>query len=159
MAAPIAVGLVYSAVVVVLSLIRPNAARIFLGIFFLVMGLGVNLTFVLTQSSFVYDYGVNSWLPLYRILIERIIGINPAVFGVLLIVFEVTMGLFLLSRGVWVKIGLVATMAFVLLLVPIHPAQIAWIGPVAANIYLLTKNFEADLIMMIRSRKHRRKNR
>lgn len=158
MAAPIAVGLVFSAVVVVLSLLRPNAGRIFLGIFFLVMGLGVNLTFVLTQPSFVYDYGAGAWLPLYRTLTEGIIGINPTAFGILLIVFEVAMGLLLLSRGVGVKVGLIGTMVFVLALVPIHPAQIAWVGPVVANIYLLTKSFEADVITMIRNRKRGRRS-
>ena len=72
--------------------------------------------------------------------------------------FEVAMGLFLLGKWVWVKVGLIGTMVFVLALIPIHPAQIAWAGSVVANIYLLTKDFDADVISMIRNRKRRKKN-
>jgi hypothetical protein len=66
MVGPIVAGAVYSVLVIALSFLKPNAARIFLGIFFLATGLGVNLSFLLTQPSFVYDYGKNAWLPLYR---------------------------------------------------------------------------------------------
>jgi hypothetical protein len=67
MTGPIVVGFVYSLIVIVLSVLKPNAGRIVLGIFFLAMGLGVNLTMA---------------------LIGRIIGSAPLLFGILLIGFE-----------------------------------------------------------------------
>ena len=77
MVGPIVAGIIYSLLVIVLSFLKPNAARIFLGFFFLAMGLGVNLSFLLTQPSFVYDYGKNAWLPLYQTLSDRIIEPAP----------------------------------------------------------------------------------
>lgn len=157
MAGPIVVGAVYSLFVIVLSLLKPNAGRIFLGFFFVAMGVGVNVAFLLTQPSFVADYGREAWLPLYRTLTETIIAPRPRIFGILLILFEVAMGLFLLSRGIWVKVGLIGTMIFVLALVPIHVTQIVWAVSVAANVYLLTKNFDTGFVKMIADRRRRKK--
>jgi hypothetical protein len=121
------------------------------------MGIGVNVTFLLTQPSFVFDYGREAWLPLYRTLTESIIAPQPRIFGILLILFEVTMGLFLLGRRAWVRVGLIGTMIFVLVLVPINIAQIAWAGSVIANVYLLTKSFDAGVVKMIANRIRRKK--
>jgi len=156
-AGPIVVGAVYSLFVIVLSLLRPNAGRIFLGFFFVAMGVGVNVAFLLTQPSFVADYGREAWLPLYRALTETIIVPQPRIFGILLILFEVAMGLLLLSRGAWVKVGLIGTMIFVLALVPIYVTQIVWAVSMAANVYLLTKNFDTGLVKMIADRRRRKK--
>ena len=57
------------------------------------MGLGVNFSFLLTQPSFVYTYGKNAWFPLYRTLSDYILAPAPMVFGILLIVFEIAMGI------------------------------------------------------------------
>ena len=62
------------------------------------------------------------------------------------------MGVFLLSKGIWVKAGLVGTMIFVIGLVPIHFAQLAWVVSIAANIFLLTKKFDISFIKMISTR-------
>jgi len=156
-AGPIVVGAVYSLFVIVLSLLKPNAGRIFLGFFFVAMGVGVNVAFLLTQPSFVADYGREAWLPLYRTLTETIIAPRPRIFGILLILFEVAMGLLLLSRGAWVKVGLIGTMIFVLALVPIYVTQIVWAVSMAANVYLLTKNFDTGLVKMIADRRRRKK--
>lgn len=152
MAGPIITGAVFSLVLIVLSIVKPNAGRIFLGVFFLVMGIGVNGTYLFTQPSFVFDYGYNAQFALYRSLTESIIGPAPLAFGIILIVFEVTMGIFLLSRGRLVKIGLIGAMAFVLMLVPIHYAQAVWAVSIGANIYLLTKHFNEGLLKMIKTR-------
>ena len=53
MVGPIVAGAVYSLLVIVLGFFRPNTGRIFLGIFFLAMGIGVNLSFLITQPTFV----------------------------------------------------------------------------------------------------------
>jgi hypothetical protein len=158
MVGPIFVGIVYSLIVIILSVLKPNAGRVVLGIFFLAMGLGVNLNFALTQPTFVLEYGSGAWLPLYRTLTARIIGSAPLLFAVLLIVFEVSMGILLLARGAAVKIGLVGTMVFVLALVPIALAQIAWAVSIAGHIYLLTRRFDSDVVTLLRERRRRKKN-
>jgi hypothetical protein len=155
MAGPIIVGILYSLLVIILCFFKPNAGRIFLGIFFLAMGLGVNLPFLLTIPSFIVDYGRGAWVPLFRTLTENIIALNPVVFGVLLILFEVIMGIFLLSKGVPVKVGLIGTMIFILLLIPLHMIQLVWAISAAAHVYLLTKSFNTSLLEMIKSRIHK----
>ena len=153
MAGPIVVGVVYSGLVIVLSFLKPNAARIFLGIFFLAMGLGVNTYFLITEPSFVYDYGKDAWFPLYRILNDRIIAPAPRVFAVLLVVFEIAMGVFLLSRRRWVKAGLIGVTVFVLALVPINIVQGVWALSIIGTIYLSTRNFDTGLLAMIKRRR------
>ena len=148
----IAVGIAYSSLVVILCFAKPNAGRIFLGFFFIAMGIGVNLTFVLVSPTFVADYGRAAWFPLYRMLTELIIVPSPVIFGILLIIFEVTMGILLLSEGKWVKFGLIGTMVFIAGLAPIHIAQVAWAGSIAGHIYCLTKEFDTSFITMVSSR-------
>jgi hypothetical protein len=75
-----------------------------------------------------------------------------------LIGFEVSMGILLLTRGAGVKIGLVGTMVFVLALVPISLPQIAWAGSIAGHIYLLTRRFDSDVVTQLRERRRRRIN-
>jgi hypothetical protein len=152
---PIVAGIIYSLLVIVLSFSKPNAARLFLGFFFLAMGLGVNLSFLLTQPSFVYDYGKNAWLPLYRTLSDHVIAPVPMVFSILLILFEITMGIFLLSRGRWVKAGLVGVTVFVLALIPINIMQGLWALSVVGTIYLLTRRFDMGLLGIVKNRKRR----
>jgi len=64
--------------------------------------------------TLVFDYGKDAWLPLYQILTKTVIGLNPWLFGLLLILFEVTMGILILAKEFLVKIGLIGTMLFVL---------------------------------------------
>lgn len=157
MVGPIVAGVVYSLLVIVLSFFRPNAGRIFLGIFFLAMGIGVNLSFLVRQPTFVYNYGKNAWLPLYRTLSDSIIAPGPIVFGILLVLFEITMGVFLLSRRRWVKAGLIGTSVFVTALVPINIVQGIWALSIVGNIYLLTRSFDTGLLAMVKNRKRRAK--
>lgn len=152
MTGPIIVGSIYSLFVIVLSLWKPQVGRFFLGFFFLAMGIGVNLTFVLTSPGFVVDYGRGSWVPVIVNLTDSIIAPNPILFGVLLIVFEATMGVMLLSRGNWVKGGLIGSMAFVLGLILLHPAQIVWAVSVVANLFLLNKKADLGFIGILRRR-------
>jgi hypothetical protein len=157
MVGPIVAGVAYSALVVFLSFAKPNTARIFLGIFFFVMGLGVNLFFLITQPSFIYDYGKNAWLPLYRLLSDRIIAPAPILFGILLILFEVAMGVFLLSRRGWVTAGLIGVTVFVLALIPISAVQGVWALSVIGTIYLLTRRFDTGVVGMMKNRKPRKR--
>ena len=56
MLAPYIVSAVFVVSVVALCIAKPNAGRIFLGLFFLAMALGVNGAFVLTGPQFYVDY-------------------------------------------------------------------------------------------------------
>lgn len=150
MLGPILTGIIFSAIVILLCIFKPEAGRCFLGFFFLLMALGINIPYIITQPYFVYQYGMSSQFPLYRDLTESIIGLNPILFGVLLIVFEVTVGLSLLGRRNWVKAGLLLSSLFILLLVPIQYPQIAWALCVPVVLKRMKREYERNVIELIR---------
>lgn len=149
MTGPIIVSSIFVLAVVGLCFWRPNAGRIFLGCFFLVMALAVNGTFILTDPQSYTGYLTGSWLPLYRDLTALTVARNPIPYGILLAVFEITMGILLLSKSPWVKYGLIGTMVFVAALGPVSVMQIPWLGLLAGQAYLLTKTFDHSLWEMI----------
>lgn len=152
MIGPIITGLVFSAMVILLSIFKPEGCRILLGFFFIIMGLGVNLTFFLTQPYYVYEYGMGAWMPFIRGLTESIIGLNPVLFGVLLIVFEVLVGLSLLASKNWVSLGIFMASLFILILIPLYYSQIAWAVSVVGVLLLLRNKYEKTFVDLIRSR-------
>ncbi|MBI9097531.1 MAG: hypothetical protein JEY91_03585 [Spirochaetaceae bacterium] len=149
MIGPIISGLVFSAVIIILSIYRTNACRIFLGLFFIVMALGVNLPFVVTQPYFVYEYGMGAWFSYYRVLTESIIGLNPKLFGVILISFELVTGLLLLGKDSRVKIGIFLSSGFILILVPLYYSQIAWAISIPGILLLLRKNYRQNMVEIL----------
>ncbi len=152
MIGPLMPGLVFSAVIIILSIYKPEECRILLGFFFIFLGLGVNLTSFLSQPYFVYENGMEAWLPLFRVLTESIIGLNPVLFGVFLIIFEVLIGLALLGSKTWVSLGIYLAAFFILILIPVYYSQMAWAVSVIGVLLLLRKKYEVNFVDLIRSR-------
>lgn len=152
MAGPLISGLLFSAIVILLSIIKPDMCRVFLGFFFVVMGFFVNLSCFLTQPFFVYEYGMGAWLPLYREITESVIGLNPRLFAIMLMVSETIMGLFLLYKGWFVKVGITAISLFGLILIPFNYSQIAWALSLIGAVFLLRKNYEMTFIEIIQKK-------
>ena len=91
---------VFSLLVLLLCLVRPNAGRIFLGIFFLVMAIGVNVVLVLISPNLFVALGTNdAIIPLYQWFFENVVAIAPPLFGLLAAAYEITIALMMLSRG------------------------------------------------------------
>jgi hypothetical protein len=53
-------------VLLALCLVRPNAGRIVVGLFFLVMAIGVNVVTVFVDPDSYIGLGAGSFIPLYR---------------------------------------------------------------------------------------------
>lgn len=138
--------------VVALCLLKPNAGRIFLGIFFLVMAFGVNGSFTFTNPQAYLDYANGALIPLYRDLAMRIVSISPILFGLLLMGFEITMGLFLLHKQEFVKIGLIGTIIFLVGIAPLSLLQLPWLGIIIGELYLLNKPFPASVVDILQSK-------
>jgi hypothetical protein len=138
--------------VVALCLAKPDAGRIFLGLFFLVMALGVNGLFTFTSPQSFVDYASGALIPPYRDLALAVVEVQPALFGLLLIAFQIAMGLLLLRRGKCVRIGLIGTMAFVVGIAPLSWIQIPWLGLIVAQAYLLTHEFDTYFLGLIAAR-------
>jgi hypothetical protein len=155
MLAPMIVSSMFVLGVVILCLVRPNAGRIFLGLFFLVMAIGVNGSFTLTNPQAYVEYASGALIPLYREIALRVVELNPVFFGFLLMAYEITMGLLLLHKGKAVKIGLIGTMIFLIGIAPLSVIQIPWLGLIIGQAYLLTKEFDTTFFEILRSKLRR----
>src|SRR3990172_6161708 len=102
---PMLVSIIFVLAVVILCFAKRNAGRIFLGLFFLVMALGVNGSFTFGNPQAYIDYAAGALIPFYRDLTVSIVSLNPFLFGLLLMAFEITMGILLLGKHKSVKIG------------------------------------------------------
>ena len=151
MTGPIIVSTLFVLAVVIFCLVKPNAGRIFLGFFFLVMALGVNGYFTFGNPQAYLDYAGGALIPIYRNLAVGIVQINPVAFGILLMIFEISMGLLLLHKNKKVKIGLIGTMLFVSGIAPLSWMQVPWLGLLIAQGFLLTKEFEHSVLEKILS--------
>src|SRR5215210_7755643 len=95
--------------VLLLCLVRPGAGRIFLGIFFLVMAIGVNVALG-TDAALI---------PLYRWFFENVVALVPPLFGLLAAAYEITIALMMLSKGRYVKWGLIGGIVFLIAITPL----------------------------------------
>ena len=147
---PIIVSSVFVLAVVILCLVKPNAGRIFLGLFFLVMAIGVNGSFTFTNPQGYVEYASGALIPLYRDIALAVVEWNPVLFGLLLMAFEIAMASLLLHKRRAVKAGLVGTMVFVAGIAPLSIMQIPWLGLIIGQAYLLTKDFDTTFLETIR---------
>src|SRR5918995_5839852 len=103
----------FSLLVLVLCVIRPNAGRIFLGLFFLVMAIGVNVVLVFVAPDQFVALGTNDAIvPLYRWFFENVVALAPPLFGLLAAAYEITIALMMLSKDKHVKWGLIGGIVF-----------------------------------------------
>ena len=106
-------------VLLALCLVRPNAGRIFVGLFFLVMAIGVNVVTVLVDPDSYIGLGAGSFIPLYRWVFTDLVALAPALFVLPVAAFEIAVGLLMLSKGTYVKWGLIGGIAFLLAITPL----------------------------------------
>ena len=143
---------VFMLAVLVLCLLRPNAGRIFLGIFFLVMAIGVNIVLVLVAPDLFVALGTEEALiPLYRWFFENVVALAPPLFGLLVAAYEITIALLMLSRGRYARWGLVGGIVFLIGITPLGIWTLANPVMAVAMAYLLTSEYDRSLPEMLRS--------
>ena len=79
--------------------------------------------------------------------------LTPVIFGLLLMAFEIAMGLLLLHKLKSVKLGLIGTIVFVVGISPLSWMQAPWLGLVVAQVHLLRREFDRSFLDIIRRRK------
>jgi hypothetical protein len=105
-----------------LALWRPGAGRRALGIFFIIMAVGVNVVFVLVAPDGFVDLGTSApLLPPYEWVFEHVVARAPAVFGLLVASYEVTIGLLMAKGGKWGSLGLLGGIVFLTVIAPLGP--------------------------------------
>ncbi|HOW26406.1 MAG TPA: hypothetical protein PK711_12145 [Bacteroidales bacterium] len=144
--------------VIILGILKPNIGRIFLGIFYLVMAIGINIPNAITNPQSTVQMGEASLLGFYRILFSEVVSKAPVLFILAIAIFQITMGLLILNKHKYVKYGLTGASVFLILITPFGYIQIPWLGIAAIQLYLLTKDFNKTFIEIIGSLFHRDKH-
>lgn len=149
-------SIVFVVIVMVLCIVIPNAGRIFLGIFYLITAIGINLVNAFTDPQSTVQMGEASLIGFYRTIFTEIVSKAPAVFIILIALFEITMGVLILNKHKKVKLGLIGTSVFLILITPFGYIQIPWLGLAAVQFYLLSKDFDKTFIEIIRTALHKK---
>jgi hypothetical protein len=106
----------------VLCLWRPELGRVVLGVFFLIMAIGVNVVFVLVAPDGFVKLGTNAPLvPFYEWIFEHVVSAAPAVFGLLVAAFEITVGVLMIKGGRPANWGLIGGIVFLVGISPLGP--------------------------------------
>ena len=142
---------VFCLLVLGLCLVRPNAGRVFLGIFFLLMAIGVNVVMVFVDPDSYIGLGAGSFFPLYRWVFTNLVALAPPLFVLPVAAFEITIALMMLSRRRYVKWGLIGGIVFLIGITPLGVWTLANPVMAAAMAYLLTKEYHRSLPEMLRS--------
>jgi hypothetical protein len=145
---------VFCLLVLVLCLLRPNAGRIFVGIFFLIMAIGVNVVLVLVAPDLFVGLGTDAPIvPLYRWFFENVVALAPPLFGLLAAACEVTIALMMLSKGKYAKWGLIGGIVFLIGITPLGVWTLANPIMAAAVALLLRKEYDRRVVEMLRFRR------
>ncbi len=105
-----------------LALWRPGFGRRALGIFFIIMAVGINVVFVLAAPDGFVSLGTSApLLPPYEWVFEHVVARAPAVFGLLVASYEVTIGLLMIKGGEWGRLGLLGGIVFLMVIAPLGP--------------------------------------
>lgn len=146
---PFTVVIGFALVILLLDFFKPQAARIVVGIFFLIMAFGVNLTVLLTDPSLIAATGAKALLPVYRWFFTEIIAAHPDLWMIPLILFESTVGCLILSKGKWTRLGLLAGTLWCLWLTPVGIEEVTAPALALAIGLLMRNNFDRSIIEIL----------
>jgi len=136
---------------------RPQAARIFVGLFFAAMGLGIHGGFIFTNPQSYVDFAADAPWAIYRDIGLGLTEPNPLAFGIFMLTFETLTAALILSRGRYVKWGLTSAILFLIGITPLGLEEVPNVLLAAGMAFLLTKEFPTDMVTMLRD--HRRDRR
>lgn len=135
--------------VALLCIFWPNAARIFVGSFFIVMAVAVNVVVsALAPEQFVKLGADAPLVPFYGWFFRTVVAAAPQAVGMAAAAAEIAVGLLILGRGKRVKIGLACAIVFLLVITPLG----IWTLPnpvLAAGLaWLLKRNYPGSLLRL-----------
>jgi len=130
---------------------KPQPTRVFVGFFMAAMGLAIHGLFVLKYPESYIDFAAKAPIPAYRLGLA-LTEPNPRAFGLFMLFFETALALLILSRGRYVKLGLMGAILFLLGITPLGVEELPNVVLAIGLASLLTNNFPHDVVSMIRSR-------
>jgi hypothetical protein len=144
---------VFCLLVLLLCLVRPYAGRIFVGIFFLIMAVGVNVVLVLVAPDQFVALGTDApVVSLYRWFFGNVVALVPPLFGLLAAGYEITIALMMLFKGRYVKWGLIGGIVFLIAITPLGVWTLGNPIMALALAYLLTKEYDRTFLEMLHLR-------
>ena len=149
---PFTIWLMFVIVVCLFSLIKPNMTRIFLGFFFLVMAIGINIVTVLVAPQSYIEMGKDALIPLYRWFFLNIVSLNPALFVLPVAAYQITIALMMLSKKKYVKMGLIGGIIFLVLVAPLGIESVPNVVLAGALGLLLRREFDTSFLESIRAK-------
>lgn len=150
--APVIIAGVFYIAVAFYCLARPVDGRIFVGLFFWVMALGIHGYIILFNPQSYVDFAHSAHFGFYRDLASPVVEFSPRGFGLLCLIFEATVGALILSKGRPVKLGLLAGIVFLLAITPLGKEEL--VNPILALALatLLVRDFDESLADLLRQR-------
>jgi hypothetical protein len=149
---PFTAWLTFVIMVFIFCIIKPNAARIFIGLFFLVMAIGINIVTVLIAPESYIEMGKNSFIPFYRWVFMNIIAQNPALFVLPIAACQIILAFLMLSKKRYVKIGLIGGIIFLVAITPLGVETLPNIILAGALWYLMKKDFDKSFLEGIKKK-------
>lgn len=141
--------------VLVLSLLKPNAARITYAIVaFVLIGPVINYTTSFTNPGALQSWSEVALLPFYRAIMGSWLVPLGGLFWFLVATYQLVVALLLLSRGKWVKLGLLGGILFFVGITPIMVMTFPSLIAAAGLVFLLTKEYDRSVLEMLRARRH-----
>lgn len=144
---PQIIFLIFSLLVLAGALLKPYATRYFIGFFFLVMALGVNLSMLLTDPSLYPQAGAAALLPVYRWFFTVVVASATVPLVIVLILFEISVAAaILLGRGKVAWVGLLIAALFCAGLAPLGIESVTTPALGLAIATLLRKSYTRSLL-------------
>lgn len=122
---PMLVVLAFAFIFIGLTIFKPAAGRIFIGVFFLLMALGVNTPLMLTHPELYPAAGSHALLPLYQWFFNQVLPLAPVPWIIALICVEIAIAATILSKGSLVHFGLLAGALFCLAIAPLGVEELS----------------------------------
>ena len=137
-------------------LAKPRPMRIVVGMFFVLMAVGVHGSTVLTDPSSYLAFANGAPVPLYREVAVAIVKVNQVAFGLFMLTFELVIAAMILWRGRNVRLGLWAGAAFLLGITPLGVEELP--NPILALglAVLATRDFPKSALSEVQGALRRR---
>jgi hypothetical protein len=139
-------------VVLAAAWFRPNATRLFLGFFFIVMGIGFHLVLILNNPHAYDGFSASAYIPLYRWIFRELVMPYPLAFALAAAAFEIAIGLLMLGKGRNVTIGLSLGGLFLLAITPLGLETLPNALLALGVAYLAMRSFPQSLWELARAR-------
>lgn len=128
-----------------------NLSRLFAGGVFVVSS-GINLVMTLPHPEYYSLFADMALFSFYGDLVRQIVVPNAFFFSIVLILYELTIGLLMLGRGRWVTIGVAGAVLFLLAIMPAIGLYTVGNVVLAGLVALLLRyDYDRSLLDMLRA--------